>query len=122
MNGLSNNTSLQTASPSKKADSIYKLKEGSKVLLLAPIKLKKTNKKEQLDLLIQQGFTRIWLNDKIEKIVNVDVKQLTDNQVDLLIDRFIVDYNDKDNDSRIYDSIENAVYIRSNEMRNRFTK
>jgi excinuclease ABC subunit A len=92
------------------ADSISKLKEGRKVLLLAPIKLKKTNKKEQLELLIQQGFTRIWLNNKIEKISNVDIKKITSEKLNLLIDRFIINPNDTDNLSRIYDSIETAFF------------
>lgn len=85
-------------------------KNGEKVLLLVPISFEDENLKEQLNLLVQQGFTRIWLNDKIERIDKVDVTQVKSKNIQLLIDRFVVNNEDTDNVSRIYDSVETAFF------------
>lgn len=62
--------------------------------------------KEQLSILIQQGFSRIIINNKIEKIEDIFKKniQLTNNII-LIIDRVKISIEEKD---RIYDSIEIA--------------
>jgi len=91
------------------AEAILGLDNETKVLLIAPIQLKKTKIKEQLDLLSQQGFTRVWLKEKVERITNLDINRINTEQLHLLIDRFIID-NNKDNISRIYDSIETAFF------------
>ncbi|MCO6500463.1 MAG: excinuclease ABC subunit UvrA [Vicingus serpentipes] len=92
------------------AAAILKLKKGTKVILTATIQLKKQKLKEQLDLLQQQGFTRVWWKSQVERINNIPIKEINEGQFDLLIDRFIVDDEDKDNTSRIYDSIETAFF------------
>jgi excinuclease ABC subunit A len=91
-------------------EKISSFKDGEKVLLLVYIILEKENIKQQLDLLVQQGFTRVWLNDKIARIDKLSVDQIKENSIKLLIDRFVVDNSDNDNLSRIYDSVETAFF------------
>lgn len=86
------------------------LKDKDKVYLLSTIDLKDKDTKEQLDLLLKQGFSRVWINDKIERIEQVAEKQITADSFDVLIDRFIIDNSNDDNESRIFGSIETAFY------------
>jgi excinuclease ABC subunit A len=84
--------------------------DGTKVILIAAIAYEKNKVKEQLDLLLKQGFSRIWLNDKVERIDKVDAAEIKTKTINLLIDRFVIDKNDDDNLSRVYDSVETAFF------------
>lgn len=92
------------------ADYINSFENNSKVVLLATIDSDKKDIKNQLDLLVKQGFTRLWMNNKIERIDKVDAKSIDTKSLHLLIDRFVVNNEDTDNISRIYDSVETAFY------------
>jgi len=89
---------------------ISSFNDGEKVLLLVPIAVEKGKLKEQLDLLTQQGFTRIWLDDKIVRIDKLDSSKIKITTINLLIDRFVINKEDSDNLSRIYDSVETAFF------------
>jgi len=91
------------------AEYINALQNGVNVILLAEIEIKNNNIKEHLNLLLKQGFTRIWLDNKIERLDKIDSTKIDTNKLNLLIDRFIIDNND-DNISRIYDSVETAFF------------
>ncbi|MGB0888133.1 MAG: excinuclease ABC subunit UvrA [Vicingaceae bacterium] len=82
---------------------------GTKVVLLAEIKVTSKTVKEQLELLVKQGFSRVWLNDKVVRLEKVDPKTFKGKTLDLLIDRFVIS-DDEDNISRIYDSVETAFF------------
>lgn len=114
---------------------INSLKEGTKILILAPLK-KQTDKtiKNQLDLLLQQGFTRIQYQNEIHKIEELletnqsplftngksSVKIATGKQIatensgdinfNIVIDRIAIKKDDEDNDNRISDSVQTAFY------------
>lgn len=81
-----------------------------KVFLLATVYAENKNIKEQLDLLLKQGFSRVWINNKIERIEEIDVKQIKDPSIDVLIDRFVIDNSTDDNESRIFGSVETAFF------------
>jgi excinuclease ABC subunit A len=91
------------------ASYIRSLKNDTKIILLSEIEVKKKNIKEHLNLLLKQGFTRIWLDSKIERIDKIDITKIDSRKLNLLIDRFAVN-NDEDNLSRIYDSVETAFF------------
>ncbi len=91
------------------AEYITSLQNGVNIILLAEILVKDKKVKDQLNLLLKQGFTRIWLNNKIERIDKIDETKINSNKINLLIDRFIVN-NEADNISRIYDSVETAFF------------
>lgn len=86
------------------------LLNGDKVYLLSTIDLTTATAKEQLDLLLKQGFSRVWLDNKIERIEQITEKQIKGNSIDVLIDRYIIDNTTDENESRIYGSVETAFY------------
>ncbi len=86
------------------------LNDGSKVYLLSSIDVSNKNIKDHLDLLLKQGFSRVWINNKVERIEVVEEKQLKLNTIEVLIDRFIVEHNNGDNEDRLYGSVETAFY------------
>ena len=82
--------------------------EGTRFLLLAPIpKRKGRTLEEQLQIYLQQGFTRIVLDKEIIHIE--DYKPKKQDKPTLLIDRLSVN-NSKENVSRLLDSAETAFY------------
>tara|TARA_B100000575_G_scaffold184421_1_gene148295 strand:+ start:2302 stop:5082 length:2781 start_codon:yes stop_codon:yes gene_type:complete len=80
----------------------------SKLLLISPMDTSSKKKsKEKLEILIAQGFVRIF---KDKKVLNIsEVEKETPLNFDLVIDRLIVN-SDEDFISRIADSIELAFY------------
>jgi len=87
---------------------IDSFEDGTKVVLLTPIIA--VNIEDQLNSLLKQGFSRVYVNDKVERIDKLLTLPKVPKKVDLLIDRFIVDTNNNDNTSRIYDSVETSFY------------
>ncbi|NQX99262.1 MAG: excinuclease ABC subunit A, partial [Flavobacteriales bacterium] len=73
------------------------------------IKLTTKTIKEQIALLIKQGFSRVWLDKKVVRLEKIEVKTFKNKTLDLLIDRFVIS-DDADNISRIYDSVETAFF------------
>lgn len=91
---------------------INSLKPETKILVLAPVK-KKADKplKKQLELLAQQGFTRIQQNGLVQKIEDfVATKFSEKDQIYIVVDRLTVRPDDEDNENRISDSVQTAFY------------
>ncbi len=95
-------------------DFVLSLKDESKILILSPIHLIKGRKLiEQLEILMQQGFSRIVIEGetiKISDYLEANKKTLAKTKVYILIDRFIVKKDDEDLKSRIGDSVQTAFY------------
>jgi len=95
-------------------DFVLSLKENSKLIILSPLKLKQNSTlKEQLNILIQQGFSRVFINNDIIKIDEVlkDINKLNiQNGIFIVIDRLIIKSDDFDLSSRIADSVQTAFY------------
>lgn len=96
---------------------IEKMKNGTKVILLIPIQKKyERTLKQELDLLLQKGYTRLYIDDELVDIqdyidgptrsLNKDVTQLK-KEIFILIDRFVVS-DEEENKKRIADSILTA--------------
>jgi excinuclease ABC subunit A len=66
---------------------------------------------KHLELLNQQGFARILVNNQITKISDFDAKKSkkTDT-IFLLIDRIVVDITDEDFQNRVADSVQTAFF------------
>ncbi len=99
-------------------DCIYSLPEGTSVIFYTPL-LVNTGRElsQQLQILLQQGFSRVLRNGKIQRIEDIlekqeeqDCKLNKDQGCYLVIDRIIVDKEDEDLSSRIADSAEIAYY------------
>lgn len=90
---------------------INKLEIGTKISLFAPLIIKnKRSILEQLNLLLQQGFSRIRVKKEIIRIEDFKDNKANIKDIAILIDRFVVNPYDEDNVSRIYDSIQTAFY------------
>ncbi len=90
---------------------ILQLEEGSKAMLITPLDLnKKLNIEEQKSLLSQQGYSR-WWNGKesmwVEDLKETDIKN---NSLELIIDRYQVNEDLKQNNARVRDSVEIALF------------
>ena len=90
---------------------INKLEKGTKIALYAPLIAKKNRSVlQELNLLLQQGFSRIKYKNEIIRIEDFKDSKALASDITILIDRFTVDADDEDNITRIYDSIQTAFY------------
>jgi len=92
---------------------ITNLKEGDKVLILVPfVQQKNRDIKEELNILLQKGFSRLYINKevvRIEDLLEAKTIKLKANSY-ILIDRLVVKAFDEDDQHRISDSANTAFY------------
>lgn len=82
---------------------------GSKLLLLSPIHIEKDQDlKTIINILIQQGFSRLLVDNKIVRIEQFDLKK--PKELFLVVDRFITKNDDEDFYNRVADSVQTAFY------------
>jgi excinuclease ABC subunit A len=105
------------------ADFILSQKKPCNVYILAPFRKDRIISK-QLELLLQQGFSRIILNDKptkIEELLNLikgdkifekEINNATPEQINLLVDRFVLDDTEDEDELkiRLSDSIQTGYF------------
>lgn len=95
-------------------DYCLSLPAGTMLMLLAPLELKnKHSIKDQLSVLLQQGFTRIQLNGQVERIETILVSKTEAYPVHdlaVVVDRFAVEHDDNEFTSRIADSVQTAYF------------
>ncbi|MCO6496104.1 MAG: excinuclease ABC subunit UvrA [Chitinophagaceae bacterium] len=95
---------------------INKLKEGDVVFLLVPFKVQyERNIREELGILIQKGFSRLFAEGETLRIEELEERKdvekfLKGKKVFILIDRFKVRPFDEDDNHRIADSVGTAFY------------
>ena len=87
---------------------IKSIESGTKLLLLSPIHIDKDRDlKTIINILIQQGFSRLMVDQKIVRIEQFDFKR--SKELFLVIDRFIT-REDEDFYNRVSDSVQTAFY------------
>jgi excinuclease ABC subunit A len=90
------------------------LNEGDKVFILISFKKSKNRGvKEELNILLQKGFSRIYKKGevlRIEEIQSNNQYSIIDNQSSILVDRIVVKNFDEDDKHRLADSIGTAFY------------
>jgi excinuclease ABC subunit A len=101
---------------------IDSLKEGDKILILVPFRQHKNRDiKEELNILLQKGFARVYYNSEIlsiDELLEADAKHPffksagsnKNSTVYILIDRLIKKEFDEDDLHRISDSVGTAFY------------
>ncbi len=94
-------------------DFILNLPEKTKVIIYAPlVKVMKRKLKDQLKVMLQQGFSRVALNGEVLRID--DILELSDkltvNELKIVVDRVAVNKDDSDLSARIADSVQIAFY------------
>ncbi|MCB0570090.1 MAG: excinuclease ABC subunit UvrA, partial [Phaeodactylibacter sp.] len=104
------------------ADYIQSFEEGAKAQLFIPLPYKYKNRpvKAELELLLQKGFTRIQANGELLQIEDVlenkppflskNLGEIAQENLRVLIDRFVVHKEDVENIKRIADSVQTAFY------------
>jgi excinuclease ABC subunit A len=103
-------------------DYIQSFEEGDKVQLFIPLQQKYDDRplEQELTLLLQKGYTRLYLDKKLVRIEEVleekklaikkAVSHFKDDDIRILIDRFVVKKEDEENIKRIGDSVQTAFY------------
>ena len=103
-------------------DFVQSLEEGQKVQLFIPLQHKYKDRlfEQELNLLLQKGYTRIELEGQLQRIEDVleakppillkRIEEIVKGTVYILIDRFVVKKDDEENIKRIGDSVQTAFY------------
>lgn len=96
--------------PSDLIDEILQYPNGTLIVLLAQI-IPQTfcSMKEQLTILMHEGFSRVEINNEIYYIEKIIESDLLSNNIYLVIDRLIVN-NNSQTISRLFDSVETAFF------------
>lgn len=104
-------------------DYINKQKEGTRVMVTCPLKIQKGRKAEdELNLLLSKGFARVLINGEVKFIEEIlappadagskkkpKTKKI-DNEIEILIDRAVVNAGDEDLTFRLSDSVQTAFF------------
>lgn len=93
-------------------NAIASCSEGSKLVIAAPLFLKaERSLQKQLEILVQQGYSRIIVNGEMLRMEDIDLSKLSYNNdvIDILIDRFSSS-SDESLRARVSDGIETAFY------------
>jgi excinuclease ABC subunit A len=94
-------------------NTINKLPAGTRIMIAAPVEVKKGKINEQLGLLLSKGFARILLNGEvafIEELISSKKKISDKEKIEILIDRASVNAEDEDTVFRLSDSVQTAFY------------
>ena len=90
-------------------DFILKQEENNKYLLLTTPKThKKRTQKEVIAMLIQQGYARIYANECILRLDELNGS--VPKEYELIVDRIIVRHNDEDFKNRLSDAVDIALF------------
>ncbi len=99
-------------------DFINTQNQGDRISLYAPLNNDRfENTPEKLALLRQLGFSRLRIDNELKRIEDWEQLEntLINKSLELLIDRFVVNQEDEDNNSRISDSVQTTFYEGNNE-------
>ena len=91
-------------------DYIKSISNNQKLLLLAPITLEENEDfNNKLKSLINQGYSRLKIDGKVDRIENFIKSKIRSSKFELVIDR-VITKNDNDFFSRLADAVEIAFY------------
>lgn len=94
-------------------DTVKTLPENEKWLLLAPIYLEQNRAlQDKLNILLQQGFARILVNNKmlrLDEFLQTDITSIKADNLFLIIDRIVVK-NEEEFYNRLADAVQTAFY------------
>jgi excinuclease ABC subunit A len=90
---------------------ILKQKAESKIWLLSPVSVDKKELKKKLELLIQQGYSRLWVDGEMQWLEEADIDLLRQQEtIYLVIDRYKGGEELEEQENRIWDSVEIAFF------------
>lgn len=93
-------------------DFIASQADGSKMVILAPIRAKQERTiAQELDLLSQQGYVRLQLNGEMKRLNEIDFESVKPkDEVKIVVDRVVNKKDNEENYTRIADSVETAFF------------
>ena len=95
-------------------DFIFSQADGTKLMILCPLKRTEGRSlKDELNVLLQKGFTRIKVGDEvlfIEEILNKGVESAEKATIHIMVDRAAVRSGDEDLQFRMADSVQTAFF------------
>ena len=93
-------------------DKLLSYEEGTKVMILSPIKLKKEETyKGRFELLLQLGYVRLMIDHEIIRIEDAIEKNITKkSSINILVDRISIIPDSEDVYLRLSDSVHTAFY------------
>ena len=95
-------------------DFIFSQAEGTKLMILCPLKRTEGRiLKDELNVLLQKGFTRIKVGDEvlfIEELLKEDAPPVEEQAVQIMVDRAAVRTGDEDLQFRMADSVQTAFF------------
>src|SRR5690606_9496681 len=92
-------------------DKIMTFEEGTRFTILCPLVIKNSRKvKDELNILLSKGFSRISVQGKVSFIEDFQVEKIGADGVYVVIDRVVLTKNDEDLQFRIADSVQTAVF------------
>ena len=89
-------------------DFLVSQEEGSKFLLLTTPQHQDRSPKERIDILIQQGYARIFTKEGMQRIDSLGEK--LPKEFELVVDRVIIRKDDEDFNNRLADAIDVAFF------------
>ncbi|MEA3503969.1 MAG: excinuclease ABC subunit UvrA [Bacteroidota bacterium] len=91
-------------------DYILNIAENTKAMIVCPLAIKNREIKKQLSVLLQQGFSRVLIDGKTERIDTIiNTHHDKEKEIKIIIDRIVIK-KDSDTESRIGDSVQTAFY------------
>ncbi|PZV86277.1 excinuclease ABC subunit A [Algoriphagus aquaeductus] len=93
-------------------DYVLSFEKGAKVMISCPLQVGRGRKIEQeLELLLQKGYTRILIDGEVYFVEDLlGEKKVPKGNYEILIDRATVRKDDEDNQFRIADSVQTALF------------
>ena len=93
-------------------DFVHSFEEGSKVMVSCPLQPSGDRKLEkELELLLQKGYTRVLKNEEVLLLEELlERGKIEKGNYEILIDRLTVQKEDEDNQFRLSDSIQTALF------------
>lgn len=94
---------------------IYSLKENTPVYILTPLNIEDPDTRVELLLSLKsEGFSRVYLNNRIENIEKLLTGEISPaGNLSLLVDRVILDSQDEELRDRLFDSVQTAMDVKS---------
>ncbi len=94
-------------------NSVMEQADGNRIMLYSPL-IKKQDRtlKDDLTVVLQQGFSRVLYNESIKKIEDIldEIEKYDYEEMYVLIDRFTIDKQDEDFPARVADSAQTAFF------------
>ncbi len=93
-------------------DYVQSFDEGTKVMISCPLQIQEGRDiSKELDLLLQKGYTRILIDSDVYFVEDLlEGKDIPSGTFEILIDRASVRKDDEDNQFRIADSVQTALF------------